>query len=135
MTRGARRPAAARARPRRAAGSLPCAVVADADGNVVERDDAGAAMRSGRDVLPLDPDDLIELPAGSTLYALPGRTPLAFTAERGLAPLESEEEGGAAPGAVAAFLPSGYSVFGLSAYERRNGAPLLPLFSYAAVCW
>jgi len=135
VTRRARRPVAARARPRRAPDSLPRAVVADADGNVVERDDAGAAMRSGRDVLPLDPDDLIELPAGSTLYALPGRAPLAFTAERGLAPLGAEEEGGAAPGAVAAFLPSGYSVFGLSAYERRNDAPLLPLFSYAAVCW
>jgi len=135
VTRRARRPTVARARPRRAPDALPRAVVADTDGNVVERDDAGAAMRSGRDVLPLDPDDLIPLPAGSTLYALPGRAPLAFTAERGLAPLEAEEPGGDPPGAVAAFLPSGYSVFGLAAFERRDGAPLLPLYSYAAVCW
>jgi pyruvate-formate lyase-activating enzyme len=108
--------------------ALPCAVVADAEGNVCDWPEAAAAMRVGRRVVPIDPDDLIELPAGSQLYALPGRLALAFTPERGLAPLPGQ-------GAVAAFLPSGYSVFGLAAAMKETGAPLLPLYSYAAVCW
>jgi wyosine [tRNA(Phe)-imidazoG37] synthetase (radical SAM superfamily) len=133
VTRRARRPAASGKSSRRAGASLPCAVVADADGNVVERSDAAAAWRSGRDFLPVDPEDLIPLPAGSTLHVLPGRAPLAFTAERGLAPIEDGEDG--ATQAVAVHLPSGHAVFGLAAYRRRDDAPLLPLFSYAAVCW
>src|SRR5262249_32244258 len=33
------------------------------------------------------------------------------------------------------FLPSGYSVFALAAYASERAAPLLPLYSYAGVCW
>jgi pyruvate-formate lyase-activating enzyme len=117
-----------RERTRSSRASLPCAVVADAEGNVSDWPEAAAAMRVGRRMVPVDPDDLIELPAGSELYALPGRLALAFTPESGLAPLPGQ-------GAVAAFLPSGYSVFGLAAAKQEKGAPLLPLFSYAAVCW
>jgi pyruvate-formate lyase-activating enzyme len=125
------RPSQSRARPRSRSSSraaLPCAVVADAAGNVSDWPDGAAAMRVGRRVVPIDPDDLIELPAGSELYALPGRTALAFTPELGLASIAGQ-------GAVAAFLPPCYSVFGLTAAHQERGAPLLPLYSYAAVCW
>lgn len=108
--------------------ALPCAVVADAAGNVSDWPGGAAAMRVGRRMVPIDPDDLVPLPAGSELYALPGRTALAFTPERGLVPLEGQ-------GAVAAFLPPCWSVFGLAAAQKSRGAPLLPLYSYAAVCW
>jgi wyosine [tRNA(Phe)-imidazoG37] synthetase (radical SAM superfamily) len=116
-----------RSGPARSA-ALPCAVVADAAGNVSDRPDAAAAMRVGRRMVPIDPDDLVPLPAGSELYVLPGRSALAFTPEQGLAPLEGQ-------GAVAAFLPPCWSVFGLAAARKERGAPLLPLYSYAAVCW
>jgi pyruvate-formate lyase-activating enzyme len=108
--------------------SLPFAVAADARGRVFELPGVVAAMRSGRRFLPLDADDLVPLPEGSTLYALPGRAAVGFTPERGLAPA-----GGRV--AVAAFLPPGWSVFGLAAFQRGAGAPELPLRSYAAVCW
>lgn len=102
-------------------------MVADAAGQLVELPGVAPAFRRGRDFLPVDPDDLIALPDGSSLYALPGRTAVGFGPE-GLAPLEGH-------GAAAAFLPPGYSVFGLSAYRSDRGAPLLPLFSYSALCW
>ncbi len=108
--------------------TLPRPVHSDAAGNVVDGPAAAAAaMRSGARFLPLDPGELIPLPRGSLLFALPGRTAVAFTPERGLAPLAS-------CGAAAAFLPPGYSVFGLAAYESEADAPLLPLHCYAAVC-
>ncbi len=108
--------------------AAPCAVVADATGQVLDLPGVAPAFRSGARLLPIDTADLIPMPAGSSLYVLPGRTAVGFTPERGLAPLTGH-------GAVAAFLPPGYSVFGLSAYESSPAAPLLPLFSYAAVVW
>ena len=124
-TTAVRRKAKAAPRPRRAA--PPCVVVADRDGALVELKGVAPALRSGRDFLPIDPDELIELPAGSSLYALPKRTALGYGAG-GLAPLRGH-------GAAACFLPPGYSVYGLAAYRSERGAPLLPLFSYAALCW
>src|SRR5262249_58802217 len=38
-------------------------------------------------------------------------------------------------GAVAACLPWGWSVLALAAFASERGAPLLPLYCYAAVCW
>lgn len=105
----------------------PCAVVADEAGQLVELPGVSPALRSGRDFLPIDPELLIELPGGSSLYALPERTAVAF-GPSGLVPL-------AGHGAAACFLPPGYSVYGLAAYRSGRGAPLLPLFSYAALCW
>ena len=105
----------------------PALVFADADGNVLEAPEFGAAMRCGADLVPIDPADLVPLPEGSTLYALPGRTAVAITS-RGLEPI-------AGHGAVAAFPPSGWSIFGLAAYAKAPGAPMLPLYAYAAVCW
>jgi len=95
---------------------------------VVELPGVAATLRSGRRLLPVDPADLIPLPEGSTLYALPGRTAVGITPEGGLSPLPGR-------GAVAAFLPPGYSLFGLASYESARGAPLLPLFAYSALCW
>jgi len=98
-----------------------------ADGTLIELPGVAPARRCGREMLPIDPAELVPLPRGASLYALPGRTAIGFTAA-GRSPLPGH-------GAAAAFLPPGWSVFGLAAFEREAGAPLLPLFSYAALCW
>ncbi len=120
-----------RSRPRRA--TAPCVVVADESGQLIELPGVAPALRSGRDFLPIDPGELIELPIGSSLYALPGRTAVGFNAKQGRAKDGLVTLRG--HGAAACFLPPGYSVFGLAAYSSRRGAPLLPLFSYAALAW
>jgi pyruvate-formate lyase-activating enzyme len=102
-------------------------VVAAPDGSLKDLPGVAPARRSGRDLLPVEPAELVPLPEGASLYALPGRTAVGFTG----AGLESL----AGHGAAAAFLPPGWSVFGLAAYRSEDGAPLLPLFSYAALCW
>jgi pyruvate-formate lyase-activating enzyme len=120
----------------RARRALPMAVVAGERGEVREVPGVAAAQRRGARHEPVDPDELVPLPAGSLLFALPGRVALGFTPERGLAPLSSEEGDGnrVAAGAVAAFPPPGFSLFGLASYASEPGAPLLPLHAYGAVC-
>ncbi len=109
--------------------SEPTLVFADASGQVLDAPGVVAACRSGRRMARIDADDLIPLPPGSELYLLPERNPVGFHGRRGRAEVLDDYQ------AVAAFLPSGYSVFALAAYERQPQAPLLPLFCYAAVCW
>ncbi len=104
-------------------------VFANARGEILDAPGFRAAARSGRRLAPLDPAELIPLPQGSELYFLPERRPLGF---RGASATPAALEEGTA---VAAFLPSGYSVLALAAYERASGAPQLPLYTYAAVCW
>ncbi len=50
-------------------------VYADQDGNIFEDTTLEAVGRSGFDVLPLTPEDFIEMPFGSDLLTLPGRRP------------------------------------------------------------
>ncbi len=108
--------------------SFPTAVYASARGEILDAPELAAAGRSGRAVLPLDPADLIPLPDGSELYFLPEREPLGFPGPSRIpAPLEGT--------AVAAFLPPSYSVSALAAYRSRERAPLLPLYTYTALCW
>lgn len=107
----------------------PRPVVANAAGEIVDVPGLRAAARAGRDVFPIDPDELVPLPDSSRLMFLPGRTPLAFTKA-----VDSPEALDGAL-AVAAFLPPGWTSFSLSAYRRETDAPLLPLFAYTAVCW
>jgi pyruvate-formate lyase-activating enzyme len=113
----------------KSSGSGPTLVFADSHGQVLDAPGMGAACRTGRRVVPIDPRDLIALPRGSELYFLPARQPLGFAAENG-----SPEPLGDGT-AVAAFLPPGYVALALAAYQRRPQAPLLPLYCYAAVCW
>jgi len=109
--------------------SAPRPVVANAAGEITDVAGLRAAARAGDDVFPIDPAELVPLPAASRLMFLPGRTPLAF--EKSAAGPEALD--GAL--AVAAFLPPGWTAFSLSAFRREAGAPLLPLYAYTAVCW
>ena len=104
-------------------------VVANAAGEIFELPNLHAAGRSGRKIYPLDPAVLIPLPENSRLYFLPQRAPLAYT-RKNQQPRELE-----AHTAVAAFLPPGYTIFSVAAYQRQAEAPLLPIYAYSAVCW
>lgn len=92
---------------------------------------AAAGMKAGI-FYPLSPNELIRLPFASELFMLPGRKAVGFNAVSGQ--LEETEYN-----PVAAFISPGYTVTYNTAYiegaEARHAAPLLPLFSYAAVCW
>ncbi|HYM49802.1 MAG TPA: radical SAM protein [Candidatus Limnocylindrales bacterium] len=74
------------------------------------------------------PERFIPLPQGATLVHLPGRTPLG--ADRTGTPQPGGTRGALA---VAAVLPPGYLRTWLPAYEEAPGAPVLPLYGYAAV--
>jgi pyruvate-formate lyase-activating enzyme len=107
----------------------PKLVVANAAGEIFDLPDFHAAGRSGREIYPLDPAVLIPLPESSRLYFLPQRAPLAYT-RKNRARRQLDEYT-----AVAAFLPPGYTIFSVAAYQRRDEAPLLPIYAYSAVCW
>ena len=106
----------------------PTTLTADHDGKVTDIPELFAAGRSGRSIHRLDLTSLIPLPAGSTLYLLPGRHAVGYrSTESGLQRVNTT--------AVAAFLPPGYTAAYLAAFEREPDAPPLPLFCYSAVCW
>jgi pyruvate-formate lyase-activating enzyme len=107
----------------------PKLVVANAAGEIFDLPDFHAAGRSGCEIYPLDPALLIPLPESSRLYFLPQRTPLAYMRKNRVQRQLEEYT------AVAAFLPPGYTIFSVAAYQRREGAPLLPIYAYCAVCW
>lgn len=75
----------------------------------------------------------IPMPRGSDLFMLPGRTPLGWHPHRReIVPFLRDEEGRAVH-AVACFLAPAHTAALLATYETRPGAPVLPLYSYAAV--
>ncbi len=113
----------------RARDKYPAAVAAGPGGEIRDIPVLAAAGCSGNTVYPLDRAKLIPLPAGSRLLLLPGRQVVGFD---GHAAARLDDESAVA---VAAFLPPGYTVLSLSAFDRQTGAPPLPLNSYCAVCW
>jgi pyruvate-formate lyase-activating enzyme len=108
---------------------FPQLIVANAAGEIFELPNFRTAGRSGREIYPLDPAVLIPLPESSRLYFLPQRAPLGF-ARQNLTPRRLDKYK-----AVAAFLPPGYTIFSVAAYQRQATAPLLPIYAYSAVCW
>ena len=102
------------------------ALYADTSGNIYDAPGCRAAGRSGQESVILTPEDMIELPEGSELMYLPGRT--ALMAQKGrIEPLAGTLL------AVAAILPVGYTRTHLPAFCSQEGAPPLPLFGYTAV--
>ncbi len=108
-------------------GAEPTLLVATPEGDVCDVPGLPAFGRSGRLVQKLDPDELIPMPYGTQLYLLPGRRPAVAAGQE-----EQLPEGAVA---VAAFLPPRYTALRLAAYTVLPGAPQLPLYCYAAVCW
>jgi pyruvate-formate lyase-activating enzyme len=99
------------------------AVSASSGGRITAHDRLRAIARTGWE--EGDPDRLIPLPQGAALMHLPGRHAVGRDASGARVVLDQE--------AVAAVLPPGYLRTWLPAYEEEAGAPVLPLYGYAAV--
>ena len=96
-----------------------------------------AGSAAGRIGAP-EPDDLIELPPGSELFALPHRLPIGIEPEsREPALLDTNPyQPGQPIQAVAAFMAPAHTAILSAAYQTEgDDVPLLPLFSYTAVGW
>ena len=113
------------------------AVVANTAGEIFELEGYGAVRMAGPTLAPLTVSDTIKMPHGSELMLLPDRIPLLWDIDAGrfAAVPENPYEPGEPLFPVAAFNSPGYVLTGVSAYEERPGAALLPLFSYGAVGW
>lgn len=103
-------------------------VYSDGKGNIFEDTSLFVAGRSAYSHEPLYLDEMIELPAGSDLFELPGRKALGFDKQgnkkicnKGIA--------------VAAFIAPAHTQFHLASYRTLDKAPVLPLYAYTAVGW
>jgi pyruvate-formate lyase-activating enzyme len=105
-------------------------VYATAHGELEFDSELTALGTNGEEYWELSAEDLIPLPAGATLFYLPGRAPLGLAGE---GTVEFIAEKGVT--AVAAILPQGYTRLFLPAYQREETAPRLPLFGYTAVAF
>lgn len=129
----ARRPRRHAARPVR-----PHLVFADRAGKILDYGGLALAGAAGGAFFIPEPDDLIPLPEGSELFALPGRLPVGVEAGGDFAALA---ENPYAPGepvqAVAAFMAPAHTALFSAAFVKEDAekAPLLPLFAYTAVGW
>lgn len=114
----------------------PSLVFANSRGEILDYPDlrmAGASL--GRWLSPAA-EDLIELPAGSELFVLPGRLPVGMDPATGEPTiLERDPHDNSTPQAVAAFMAPAHTAILSAAYRSTDGAPLLPLFAYSAVGW
>jgi pyruvate-formate lyase-activating enzyme len=109
-------------------------LVADAGGRVYDHPRLLLAGERGAGARAVDPSELIPLPRGSDLFALPGRAPIGIAPGRRRATLVETWEGGEAR-AVAAFLAPAHTACHHAAWQRRAGAPTLPTYAYTAVGW
>lgn len=115
---------------------VPCLVVADSQGRIMDFPELQMAGMSNGAFYRPEPEDLIALPHGSELFALPGRLPVGWDQETDEPVLLSENPHDHGPvQAVAAFMAPAHTAIYSSAYQSEPGAPTLPLFAYTAVGW
>ena len=107
----------------------PFLLYADEDGNIFEDRSLYAVGRSGWYAYPIPLEDWIELPDGGSLYQLPGRVGLGIDVKTG--EMRYCDKGSA----TAAFIPPAHTGLYLASYDRKQDAPVLPLFCYTAVGW
>jgi pyruvate-formate lyase-activating enzyme len=105
-------------------------VYADKNNNVFDHPDLYGVARSGNDLVELLEDDLIPLPPGATLVALPNTRPVGIDPDSGrMVPVPGDYC------AVGALLPQGYTRFYVPGYTKTDKTQMLPLFGYTAVVW
>jgi pyruvate-formate lyase-activating enzyme len=113
------------------------AVVSNTVGEIFDLDGYAAMGMAGPSLVPLTPDDTMNMPFGSELMFLPDRKPVVYNIHQ--QQIEILKENPYKPGEpvfpVAAFNSPGYVVSFVSAYEENESAGFLPLFSYGAVGW
>lgn len=110
-------------------------IYAVADGKSYDHPSLRPAGRSGDRFVELVEEDLIELPAGSSLVLIPGGTPVGINAKGSFLPLESGVLSKCSVFAVGALLPQGYTRTFIPAFRRSRSQKPLPLMGYAAVAW
>ena len=117
----------------------PFLLFANSQGEILDYDGLEMAGSSGGRFYHPEPEELIELPEGSELFVLPGRTPVGIEAGSGEPALLDCNPFDSADGdeisAVAAFMAPAHTAVFTAAYQSRDKAPLLPLFAYTAVGW
>src|SRR3954471_18136914 len=112
---------------------LPHLLVSDAQGNLFPHPTLKMAGRSAHDFVQVRIEELIPLPEGSEIFSMPGRTPYGMDEKSGrFVAVEEGPEGGEA-WACAAFMAPAHTLSLNPAYRTKAGAPLLPLFAYAAL--
>jgi pyruvate-formate lyase-activating enzyme len=113
------------------------ALAADAAGEIFELPGYAAAGMGGPSQVPLTLDRTVAMPFGSELMMLPDRVPVLYN--RAARAMEAVADNPYAPGEpifpVAVFNSPGYVATRVCAYREREGAGILPLFSYGAVGW
>jgi len=116
---------------------FPALLFADGEGNVQEFTELEMVGMSNGNFIHPALEDLIPLPEGSELFALPDRLPVGWdrTAEEPVLLSENPYSKGKPVQAVAAFMAPAHTAIFTSGYQTQPGAPTLPLFAYTAVGW
>jgi len=115
---------------------VPSLVFANSRGEILDHPDLQMAGGSCGRISSVSPEDLIELPAGSELFVLPGRLPVGIDPATGnQEAVAADPFGSDTPQAVAAFMAPAHTAIYTAAYQTSPEAPLLPLFAYTAVGW
>lgn len=104
----------------------PRMVFADQRGRIFDHPSLGMVCRSGWAFRRPDHEELIALPPECELFLLPGRRAVGWNVGQGRHEVVEQT-------AVAAFISPGHTLSAVCAYETESGAPVLPLFAYAAV--
>jgi pyruvate-formate lyase-activating enzyme len=107
-------------------------LVSDAEGKIFDHPRLLLAGERGGGPEPIDAAELIPLPRGSDLFALPGRAPVGIAPGTGRRQPVARFAGGEAR-AVAAFLAPAHTAGHHAAWRTRAGAPVLPTYAYTAV--
>lgn len=105
---------------------VPRMLHADAKGQIFDHPGLGMVCRLGAELRPPRPEELIPLPEECELFLLPGRRALGWDERAGRLQVQEQT-------AVAAFVSPGHTLGAVCAYQTDEGAPVLPLFAYAAV--
>ncbi|MEJ2690837.1 MAG: radical SAM protein, partial [Deltaproteobacteria bacterium] len=117
---------------------IPKLVFANQDGEILDLPDLTMAGSSAGVFVQPKLEELIPLPEGSELFALPDRLPIGIDPADGQ-PARLEEDPfqpGAPVRAVAAFIAPAHTAILWAAFEKcKKNLPPLPLFAYTAVGW
>lgn len=113
------------------------ATVANQAGEIFDLEGYAAVGMAGKSFIPLTLKNTVNMPFGGELMFLPDRIPILYNIRKER--IEAVPENPYIPGypifPVAAFNSPGYVLAYVSAYEERENAKYLPLFSYGAVGW
>lgn len=117
--------------------SMPSLIYADEKGRIFDYPELEMAGSSGGLFVRVPEQDINPLPKGSELFLMPGRLPVGFDPRKKcFVALERDPRNPRViPRAVAAFLAPAHTQTLNAAFLKMDNAPVLPLFSYAAIGW